>query len=391
MYLFSKIRFHLFLFLFICFSCSQVFAGISDSYIEKITTDKTSYVAGDTAEIKVYVRNPDATSHSYWITLDVKDKNGSYLINHELGNGTKSISTAYSYFSITYNLNITASFVIGQCTTEAGLRDRENFSSWYDAGNWIHGINGPNFYILEPPKPDLQVSTSSSYTKLDKTIIFPRDSLRADARVVNSGDGSSESSYLYYYLSSNTTASSSEYIDDDYVPSLSPNDYSDEYDTFTTFSDETSLDDSDYGTWYVIFKADADNDVSESNENNNQEAVSVTITRPTLSNYTCNSTEVAPGETIYFNYYINNPLSESRQIGLGASIRKQGTSDWLENEDNDTKVTVSSGTHWYSRPFKVPEDVETGTYDLAWGFTMTRHLLQHLCMITKKGREIYQY
>ena len=248
-------------------------------------------------------------------------------------------------------------------------------SSWEEAYLTRNPTDGfkdclaiPAYFItvkLEAPPPDLIVSSCS----INKNTIFPRDSIDASASIKNIGAGSAADSELHYFLSKDSNPETSEYIDDDYVKSLDPGESSNESQLLTTFSSVYSLNDTDYEqSWYVIFKADADGDeIEENNENNNVAYKTVIVTRPTLVNYTCYPETVKPGDTITFNYYINNPLSESRVIGLGASIRKDGTSELINDFSNDVKETVEPGLHWVSRPFKVPDTVTPGSYDLLWG------------------------
>ena len=229
-------------------------------------------------------------------------------------------------------------------------------SSIYD-GDGAYVDNIGVYGTLSPSSPDLIISSKS----VSIATVFPRDSVTAYATVKNNGTGSASSSYLHYFFSNNTIPDSSEYIDDDSVSSLSPGATSSESDTFNV------PDSSSNGTWYVIFKADANGSVAESNESNNIEYVAVTVTRPTLDNYTLSKTSANGGETVAFNYYIYNPSSENRTIGLGASIRKVGTSTWIDDPANDVARAVPPGYSWQSRSFKIPDTATGGSYDATWG------------------------
>ena len=114
--------------------------------------------------------------------------------------------------------------------------------------------------------PDLVVSSAS----MDDDTPSAGDRIRMYVTVRNRGDVTASRSVLKYYRSNDDTYSSDDtYLDYDNVPSLDPGETEDENERLDAPSSS--------GTYYIIACADANNDVSESNENNNCAAVRVVV------------------------------------------------------------------------------------------------------------------
>ena len=120
------------------------------------------------------------------------------------------------------------------------------------------GSKAPEVIVGDSSQPDLVVSSAS----VDDDTPSAGDRIRMYVTVRNRGDETASSSKLYYYRSDDDTYSSDDtYLDYDNVPSLDANETEDE----NEFLDAPSSS----GTYYYIACADAEYDVSESNENNN--------------------------------------------------------------------------------------------------------------------------
>lgn len=87
---------------------------------------------------------------------------------------------------------------------------------------------------------------------------------------------------------------------------------------------------------------------------------------PSLASWSKSKATVKPGETITFGYYISNPGSSSVSVGLGASIRKTGTTQEISDFSRDKVVSAAPGSNWYYRDFLVPS-YALGSYDLILG------------------------
>jgi Leucine-rich repeat (LRR) protein len=80
---------------------------------------------------------------------------------------------------------------------------------------------------------------------------------------------------------------------------------------------------------------------------------------------------VAPLGRLTVTYGINNPNSSSMLIGLGCSIRKNGTSSWRSDANDDVYVTVPAGYSTQKRYFDDIPLGSSGSYDVAWGLWQT--------------------
>ncbi|MGA2177903.1 MAG: Calx-beta domain-containing protein, partial [Verrucomicrobiota bacterium] len=128
------------------------------------------------------------------------------------------------------------------------------------------------------------------------------------------------------------------------------------------------------GTHTLEIITDSTGAISESNESDNTYTKTITVVpgTPTLvaaNCYVSPATITAGGQlTVYFQIY--NPNSSSISIGLGCSIRQNGTSTWLSDPANDVYKTVPSGYSTQTRYYNVPSG-SLGSYDVAWGLWQT--------------------
>lgn len=144
---------------------------------------------------------------------------------------------------------------------------------------------------------------------VNKTTVVAGTTLYATVKVRNVGTASTGSySRVGYYLSSDPYYSADDiglYINE-YVPTLGVNSISNEGQTLTIPSNTAS------GIWYIIYKADRSNLVSESNENNNvvykQITVTPNITKPDLicQSQTVSKTSLEAGQTLYATVKVKN-------------------------------------------------------------------------------------
>ncbi len=63
-----------------------------------------------------------------------------------------------------------------------------------------------------------------------------------------------------------------------------------------------------------------------------------------ITGNTLSTTTAFPGQTITFNFQINNPNSFNVSTTLGAQIRPSGTSNWIDNYSNDKNIILPPGT-----------------------------------------------
>jgi hypothetical protein len=112
----------------------------------------------------------------------------------------------------------------------------------------------------------------------------------ASCTVYNQGTAVASASNLKYYLSSdNTYGTGDTYLATDAIGSLAISGSSAVSEVLTIPSGTAA------GTWYIVFVADADAQVTESNESNNQAFVSITVQATAQG---CNSTTQYPSTTL---------------------------------------------------------------------------------------------
>ncbi len=89
----------------------------------------------------------------------------------------------------------------------------------------------------------------------------------------------------------------------------------------------------------------------------------------TIAGISLSKTSVQPGETVTITYTLNNAGSQLEMLWLGASHRKNGTSEWMQDSnysqaDHDKQVTVPVGTSTHVRNYTIPLGAVGGSYDL---------------------------
>jgi len=171
------------------------------------------------------------------------------------------------------------------------------------------------------PKPDLIVQNQS----VSKTYVKAGDSISLSCKVKNQGQGSAGSSKLRYYLSSNSSYSSSDvYLDYDSVSSLSSGNSGSESENVRIPSNTSS------GTKYILFRADADSSVSESNESNNVSYKKIYVNKPSIS---LSKSSVTKGESLSVSW---SGFSGNVNVAV-----YRGSNHWVHSTTNSS----SSGTN----------------------------------------------
>ena len=80
---------------------------------------------------------------------------------------------------------------------------------------------------------------------------------------------------------------------------------------------------------------------------------------------------VSAGDVLTVEYGVDNPNDYNVRIGLGCSIRKNGTTEWVIDVPHDTYVWAPPGASIQTRFFELPQDAEPGNYDVAFGLWET--------------------
>ena len=147
----------------------------------------------------------------------------------------------------TYNLELSKTFVI-------------KFQQYDNYKITIDGFAFDDISVSAPVFPDLKIQSQN----VSPWIVSPGSGTMASCIVRNQGDGAAGPSTLKYYISNNTTYSVDDvYLGYDPVGSLGPNGTSSESEMLTIPPGTQE------GLWFILFFADANQVINESDENNN--------------------------------------------------------------------------------------------------------------------------
>ncbi len=87
------------------------------------------------------------------------------------------------------------------------------------------------------------------------------------------------------------------------------------------------------------------------------------------------------GTPLTLNYYLFNDGASA--YWFGANLRRTGTTNAMNDQPDDTSVSLPSGSGWYSRKFYLQTSVPSGTYD--WNIALWSGTPGQSSMITTSG------
>ena len=225
--------------------------------------------------------------------------------------------TGHYATALTFSSGQTSRTITVDTTEDTEVENDETFYVYLTDASSKHPSSGvPSDYLdratgtirdddTPAAKPDLVVSSAS----LGDSTVEQGDRVRVDATVRNQGAGNAGSSRVGYYISKVGTSTLTR-VDDDSVRSLNPGSSDDEYDYIDT-------DDLELGSYFVLIKADHDNRVAESNENNNVWSgvnFLFTVTAPPLPDLIVSSASL--GDTT---------VEQGGRIRIDATVKNQGS------------------------------------------------------------------
>ncbi len=249
--------------------------------------------------------------------------------------------------------------------------------------NTLSDVVRINVDWIDLPDPDLVVTNVRVDDDTTPTQFDVGDTVRLSCWVGNDGSSSAGSSYVGYYIGTSRT-DISDFIDDDYVPPLDPNDYSYEYEDYTFVP-------ADAGTRYFVLKADCDRDVDEGDgEGNNisyigpftvvdrndpprqpsnpvpsNGATGVSLT--TGLNWSCSDPD---GDTLYYTVYFekgdsspdnivrSNFTGSSLSNGYLATLEYETTYYWKVVADDRTNTPVAGPVWSFTTLARAPTNPE---------------------------------
>ncbi|MCI5058764.1 MAG: hypothetical protein MRY83_21810, partial [Flavobacteriales bacterium] len=236
------------------------------------------------------------------------------------------------------NQTITSTLTIPSNTTAGGRYIIGYVDSDFDVAESYESNNTRStYFIVYIPEPDYVMTAMT----LDQSTYIPGDNMSIECKVKNQGNKSGGSSTVKYYFSNNSILDASDtYIESDNVSGLAAGDISpSETINFTLPSNTTA------GTKYIIFEADANNDVSEKNESNNigKKSFQVTIPKPDLR-------VISPTIT---------PLSVEAgdNLNISATVKNFGN---LGSSSTKLKYYLSYNSSWSSNDIYLGESSVSG-------------------------------
>ena len=338
-------------------------AGESDLVITAKSTSLTTVACGRTLLGSATVKNngPGATSGPSYL--------GYYLSN----NTTLDASDTYLRRA---NVGTLAANVASNESTTLTIPEGIAAGNYYilfvaDYENVISESNENNNVAYQaitvtcvPGEPDLIISAKSTAL----TTVACGSSVLGRATVKNNGEASTNgTSYLGYYLSNNTTLDASDtYLTRDPVVTLAINAISNESATLNIPAGTAA------GTYYILFVADYQNVITESNENNNVAYQAINVTCATgepdliISAKSTALTTVACGSSVLGSATVKNNGTASANSAsyLGYYLSTNTTLD-----ASDTYLTrdyvnslVVNGTNSESAALTIPTGTAAGTY-----------------------------
>ncbi|MCF2147188.1 S8 family serine peptidase [Desmonostoc muscorum LEGE 12446] len=321
----------------------------------------SSVSVGGTINISYQVKNQDVGSAIASTTKFYLSKDNAYSTDDVLlgSDGVNSIAAGATSSE-------TASLAIAN-TIAAG-----NYYLLYraDADNKIAESNETNNVVskaiaINGPKPDLIIQNVSSPGLVD-----PGSLITLNYQLANQGTATAGTSTTKFYLSKDAALSNDDTLlgsDQNYLYNgLKPGYYSSES-YYVSISSSTTN-----GNYYLLFQADANNELTETNENNNVTAKAITITAPDLVIQNASAPASASiGTTIQVSYQVKNQGNGT--AGIFSTYFYLSKDQSLSNDDaylgsdliNNFDLAPGSVSS-ESTSFSLPSKLTVGNYYLLY-------------------------
>ncbi|QIX61065.1 T9SS type A sorting domain-containing protein [Hymenobacter sp. BT18] len=294
----------------------------------QISTSTTT--AGTTISAATYIYNQGNTtagtsSVGFYLSTDNKLDSKDVLLNSVTGSSLAANVSSYrgAYLTI-------------PATTASGtyyLLIAADYQDKVTESNETNNVASLTLKI-EDPYVDLNVQ----YPSLGTTSVASGSSVSVSAYVYNLGNSTASASKVGFYLSKNTSLDGNDVLlQSSSVSGISAGNYAYPYTTVQIPSTTAA------GSYYILFVADYENSLSESNEQNNVASYALTVITPgiDLSIYSASlsRTSVAAGGSVTSSFYVYNSgntysASSNAQVYLSKDVT-------LDN--NDELLTTSTG------------------------------------------------
>jgi subtilase family serine protease len=333
-----------------------VVAPSIDLVIQSAYLNSTTTTAGTTISGGHYITNLGNTTApssnvGYYLSTDATFSSNDVLLGTSTGGALVASNSATRYPTLTIPTGTAAGsyyvlFVADYQNAVAETNENNNVSS--------------TTLTIVTPGIDLVNQSPSLYS----SAVAAGNTNSGSHYIINQGTTTAASSNVGYYLSSDATLSSGDILlTSAATGTLSAGGYASLYPSFTVPTGTAP------GSYYVLFVADYQNTVSETNENNNVSAVSMTVTAPNvdlvIQSASLSSTYVTAGSTISGSHYIVNQGSSaatSSNVGYFLSTDNSfSTNDYFLS--SSTGGALSSGGYSTRYPsLVIPTGAPAGTY-----------------------------
>ncbi|WP_277232969.1 CARDB domain-containing protein [Hymenobacter sp. YC55] len=213
---------------------------------------------------------------------------------------------------------------------------------------------------VSAPSVDLVVQTA----QLSQNTVVPGAFISASAYIFNQGNTTANTSNTGVYLSTDATLSSNDQLlVANAVSQLTTNQGSTVYPQFTVPSTLTP------GTYYVLFVADDQNAVTETNEANNVRSIVLTVLAPTIDltiqQPYLNNSSALPGSSVTTNSYVynlGNSSAASSSVGYYLSADNVLSSNDILVGSTVGGVLAGNNSNYRSGSITIPAGTAVGAY-----------------------------
>ena len=245
-------------------ACGASFSSGTTRFYNNVIVSNSGTTTSGTATLGVYLSSNNTVNTSDYrvATASIPALSGGTTSSHNLSFNTATVTGVPAG---NYYVGLIADS--GNTVTESNENNNVSCVS-----------SSASITIEDQTEPDIIISAKS----VNSTNVACGSSISASATVKNNGDASTGGgSYMGYYLSTNTTLGASDtYLTNDYVGTLAPNAISSESAVLNIPAATAA------GNYYILFVADYQKVIAESNENNNVAYQAITVTCGTNCQYT---------------------------------------------------------------------------------------------------------
>nr|MDZ8283990.1 CARDB domain-containing protein [Nostoc sp. ChiSLP01] len=335
---------------------SAVVAAIQPDLIIQNAINPTVGSVGESIEVSYQVKNQGTTS------------SGSYHQTKFYLSTNTSLSNDDTYLDSDYFFSSIAAGAYSASTTTINISNSIAAGNYYllyqaDGNNNIAESNESNNIVAKAiaiKKADLIIQNA-----INPTVGSVGESIEVSYQVKNQGAGSAGYNQTKFYLSTNTTLSNDDiYLDSDYLSPIAAG-ASDAVTSTLNISNSIAT-----GNYYLLYQADGNNNIAESNETNNIVAKAIAIKKADLIiQNAINPTVGSVGENIEVSYQVKNQGAGS--AGYNQTKFYLSTNTTLSSDDTylgyDFFSPIAAGAYsGVTSTINISDSIAAGNYYLLY-------------------------